>query len=63
VKSEMELTSLTRVPRRSPDAVTPLEQLIHHPRADEAAGAGHAHQLLLILAAVGRHRDVAAQAS
>jgi len=54
--------SLTRVPRSSPDTVAALEQLLHHPRADEAAGAGHAHQLLLLTAVgLGRHGDPAQQ--
>jgi hypothetical protein len=50
-----ELISLTRVSRGSPDAVSAAEELPHHPRPDEAACSGHAHQLLATVVGSGRH--------
>jgi hypothetical protein len=46
--------SLTRVSCGSPDAVAAAEELPHHPRPDEAACSGDAHQLLAIVGN-GRH--------
>ena len=52
---------LTRVSCGSPDSVAAQQELLHHPRPDEAACSRHADQLLLFLTiaglGIGRHGE------